>query len=80
MRISMIIKLGTKLLDVNPLASFSRFSSSSHTGAVIKAWKVRELAKWKMDARKSIALWTEDGAAPNIKSSKLLKVPFEVSL
>eukprot|EP00966_Prymnesium_polylepis_P305685 7063922-Prymnesium_polylepis.1 len=37
-----------------------------------------ELKAWKLDACKSISLWTEDGAANNIKSSKLLGVKYEV--
>ena len=77
LRLSLIIKILDKLLDVNPLVAFATFPTSSHTGAVIAAWKRRELDHWKVDAKGDIALWTEDGAAPNIKSSKILGVPYE---
>ena len=78
LRVSAILKIKGTLVDVNPLLAFRTFSSSSHSGVVIKAWKTSTLIMWGLDAKKSISLWTEDGAANNIKSSKLLGVPYEV--
>eukprot|EP00966_Prymnesium_polylepis_P086277 1997305-Prymnesium_polylepis.1 len=78
MRISLIIKEKEQLMDVNPLISFAVFESSSHTGKVIAAWKQNKLAFWELDAVKSVTLWTEDGAANNIKSSKILNAKYEV--
>ena len=72
MRISLIIKWHGALVDVNPLIAFRVFQSASHTGAVIAVWKRARLAEWDLDAVKSVTLWTEDGAANNIKSSKIL--------
>lgn len=57
---------------MNPLIAFRTFQSSSHTGAVIAAWKTNMMTEWGLHAVRSIRLWTEDGASNNIKSSKIL--------
>ena len=72
MRASLILKILGKLVDVNPLLAFKVFEAKSHTGFVIKVWKEKECAAWRLDAKASISLWTEDGASNNLKSSKLL--------
>ena len=74
--IALLIESGI-LIDINPLLAFKVFASSSHTGHVIKLWKEFCLGQWKLHPVQSISLWTEDGAAPNIKSSKLLGAPYE---
>ena len=76
LRVSALIKILGVLYDVNPLLAFRTFAASSHTGMVIKVWKEGTLKGWGLDAVKSISLWTEDGAANNIKSSKLLGAAF----
>ena len=79
MRASFIHKDLLGLLhDVNPLLAFRTFATSSHTGLVIKTWKVGICSGWGLDATKSMSLWTEDGAANNILSSKLLGALYEV--
>ena len=44
----------------------------------VQVWKEKELAAWDLDAKGSVALWTEDGASNNIKSSKLLGAAYKV--
>ena len=77
LRISFILKIAKKLLDVNPLLAFRKFCSASHTGAVIATWKTHALQPWALHPVKSMSLWTEDGASNNVKSCRILKAPWE---
>lgn len=78
LRFSLIVESNGKLFDINPLVAFKVFSSSSHSGRVIAEWKQERLKEWGLDTKKSVSLWTEDGASNNIKSSKILGVPYVI--
>ena len=78
LRISSIIRYQGALIDVNPLLAFRVFEAASHTGKVIASWKTAVLSEWNLHPVKSVSLWTEDGAANNVKSSKILNANYTV--
>ena len=67
------------LVDAAPMITFEAFQESSHSGAVIAQVKRKSLSKFSL-APRHITLPTEDGAANNKKSAKILQMPFEVCL
>jgi hypothetical protein len=66
------------LIDVSPMVCFAAFSNTKHSGQVIADIKTEALARFGLDARVDISLYTEDGASNNKSSARLMKVPFRV--
>lgn len=60
------------------MLDFVVMSNTKHSGKRIAVLKQETLRKFKLDAKKDICLYTEDGASNNKKSAKLIKAPFIV--
>ena len=78
-RLSMIIKQDTLLLDINPILDFSIFPENRHTADALARW-MRALGVPYTLTMAAYSLVTGDGASPNKKSAKILKVPYKVCL
>ena len=66
------------LTECAPMIAFREFAESKHSGKIIAAVKKCALAKFNLDAKRSLSLMTEDGASNNKCSAKILEAAFMV--
>ncbi|KAK3283327.1 hypothetical protein CYMTET_8977 [Cymbomonas tetramitiformis] len=78
-RASLILKLGSLLLDVCPLLAFYKFPQNRHTGVNIGR-SIKTTMKNGKIPLSSVAISTGDGASNNKKAHSWLAVPFKVSV